>query len=284
MDTSCTQVRFPCDSNIRYLPLVFLIPENQIIRYPTLNTIPRCLSEIAASAQMIDLIDSDAFLKEILDAVADLVFPYFGFGGWKEHYTGYCPVWQLSYALRLWVKLVEQESGWGLQRLFSMKPGTQIGFPNEQQVQELFARVVKRGIKEQGWQPILDTVKELPCDEDFEKWDTNVRKDFLRKWYHTRSKKVQTISLEGLMESGDEDSTLFQLPDPRQNVEEYVIANDLAERFLASLSEKDRQIVQLRQEGFTYGEIAQRLGYKNHSGVIKRLEAIRKKYRQYTGK
>ena len=140
----------------------------------------------------------------------------------------------------------------------------------------------------------------VPCDEDFENWYTNVRKDFLRKWYHTRSKKVQTVSLEGLMESGDEDSPLFQLPDPRQNVEEYVIANDLAERFLASLSEKDRQIVQLRQEaslsekdrqivqlrqdGFTYGEIAQRLGYNNHSGVIKRIEAIRKKYRQYTGR
>ena len=201
MDTSCIQVRFPRDSNIRYLPLVYLIPADQIKSYPTLSAIPRCLSEIAASEPMMDLISSDAFLKEILDAVAALVFPHFGFGGWKEHYTGYCPVWQLSYALRLWAKLVEQESGWGLQRLFSMKPGTQIGFPNEQQVQELFARVVKRGIKEQGWQPILDTVKELPCDEDFEKWDTNVRKDFLRKWYHTRSKKVQTISLEGLMES-----------------------------------------------------------------------------------
>ena len=124
----------------------------------------------------------------------------------------------------------------------------------------------------------------FPQNIDFEKWDTNVRKDFLRKWYHTRSKKVQTIYLEGLMESGDEDSPLFQLPDPRQNVEEYVIANDLAERFLTSLSEKDRQIVLLRQEGFTYGEIALHLGYKNHSGVIKRLEAIRKKYRQYTGK
>ena len=35
----------------------------------------------------------------------------------------------------------------------------------------------------------------MPCDEDFEKWDTNVRKDFLRKWYHTRSKRVQTCLL-----------------------------------------------------------------------------------------
>ena len=45
MDTSCTQVRFPRDSNIRYLPLVYLIPSDQIKSYPALNTIPRCLSE-----------------------------------------------------------------------------------------------------------------------------------------------------------------------------------------------------------------------------------------------
>ena len=43
------QVTFPFDSNIRYLPLVYLIPADQIVRYPTLNALPRCLSEIAAS-------------------------------------------------------------------------------------------------------------------------------------------------------------------------------------------------------------------------------------------
>lgn len=29
-----TQVIFPFGSNIRYLPLVYLIPEDQIVRYP----------------------------------------------------------------------------------------------------------------------------------------------------------------------------------------------------------------------------------------------------------
>lgn len=163
-----TQVIFPFDSNIRYLPLVYLIPADQIVRYPALNILPRCLSEIAASEPMMDLLDSDAFLKDIMDATAALAFPHFGFGGWKEHYTGYCPVWRLSYALPLWASLIEQECGWGLQLLFRMKPGTQIPFPDADQVRELFAHVVKRAITEQGWQPILDIVREMPCDEDFE--------------------------------------------------------------------------------------------------------------------
>ena len=275
------QVTFPFDSNIRYLPLVYLIPVDQIVRYPTLNTLPRCLSEIAVSKPMMDLLDSDAFLKDIMDAIAALTFPHFGFGGWKEHYTGYCPVWRLSYALPLWASLMEQECGWGLQLLFRMKPGTQIPFPDAEQVRKLFARVVKRAIAGQGWQPILDIVREMPCDEDFEKWDTNARKDFLRRWYHTRSKKVQTVSLEGMLESSDDDSPICHIPDPSQNVEEYVIAKDFVERFLATLTEKDRQIVELRQDGFTYEEIADRLGYKNHSGVIKRVEAVKKKLQKY---
>lgn len=164
-----------------------------------------------------------------------------------------------------------------------MKPGTQIPFPDTERIQELFGKVVKRAIEEQGWQPILDVIKEMPCDEDFEPWDTNVRKDFLRKWYHTRSKKVQTVSLEALMED-EEDGSIFYIPDATQNVEAYVIAKDFVERFLATLSEKDRQIVELRQDGYSYVEIADKLGYKNHSGVIKRIEAIKKKFKEYRGK
>lgn len=218
-----------------------------------------------------------------MDAVASLAFPHFGFGGWKEHYTGYSPVWRLSYSLPIWTKLIEEETGWGLQALFRMKPGTQIPFPDTERIQELFGKVVKRAIEEQGWQPILDVIKEMPCDEDFEPWDTNVRKDFLRKWYHTRSKKVQTVSLEALMED-EEDGSIFYIPDATQNVEAYVIAKDFVERFLATLSEKDRQIVELRQDGYSYVEIADKLGYKNHSGVIKRIEAIKKKFKEYRGK
>ena len=74
-------IQFPLDSNIRYLPLVYLLPPDLIARCPTLCALPRCLSEIAASDDMMDMITGDAFLKEIMDAVASLAFPHFGFGG-----------------------------------------------------------------------------------------------------------------------------------------------------------------------------------------------------------
>ena len=39
--------------------------------------------------------------------------------------------------------------------------------------------------------------------------------------------------------------------------------------------------MELRVEGYTYEEIADRLGYKTHSGVIKRMEAVKKRFIQY---
>jgi len=86
------------------------------------------------------------------------------------------------------------------------------------------------------------------------------------------------------MMEGDDDGSIFYIPDATQNVEAYVIAKDFAERFLATLSEKDRQIVQLRQDGYSYVEVADKLRYKNHSGVIKRIGVIEKKFEEYKGK
>lgn len=40
-----------------------------------------------------------SFLKRSWTLLLPWFSPHFGFGGWKEHYTGYCPVWQLSYVL-----------------------------------------------------------------------------------------------------------------------------------------------------------------------------------------
>ena len=119
----------------------------------------------------------------------------------------------------------------------------------------------------------------MPCAEDFEPWDTNVRKDFFRKWYHTRSKRVQTVSLEECLE--DENSGICSIPDPVGDFTAYVEAEDFCQRFKATLSEKDMAILELRVEGYSYKEIADKLGYKNHSGVIKRMEAIKKRFIQY---
>ena len=126
---------------------------------------------------------------------------------------------------------------------------------------------------------MLEVIRDMPCEEDFERWDTNVRKDFLRKWYHTRSKRVQTVSLEECME--DEGSNIHSLPDPKGDFIEQVESEDFCRRFKATLSPKDMAILDLRVEGYTLEEIADRLGYKTHSAVVKRMETIKKRFLRY---
>ncbi len=94
-------IRIPYDSNLRYLPLVYLLPEELMSRCPTLMKIPRNPYQVLQSNEWLDLIDSDQFFDEIMDAVSSLVFPFFGFRCWKEHYTGDFPVWRLSYVFSL---------------------------------------------------------------------------------------------------------------------------------------------------------------------------------------
>ena len=271
--------KFPYDSPVRYLPLVYMLPHDLLIRCPILRKLPRSMGELNASPEWAEVIQSDTFLNEVMDAVASLAVPHFGFGGWKEHYTGWCPIWRLSYSLPLWAKGVERVRGWGVQSLFRLPPDFEIPFFDPDDVRSVMKQVVEQTIEEQGWGPMLETVREMSCDEDFEPWDTNVRKDFLRKWYHTRSKRVQTVSLEACME--DEDSGIHSLPDPAGDFTGQVEGEDFCQRFKATLSEKDMAILELRVEGYGYKEIADKLGYKNHSGVIKRMEAIKKRFIQY---
>ena len=67
------------------------------------------------------------------------------------------------------------------------------------------------------------------------------------------------------------------LPEGTEQVE----SEDFCQRFKATLSQKDMAILELRVEGYTLEEIADRLGYKTHSAVVKRMEAIKKRFIQY---
>jgi len=270
--------KFPYDSPIRYLPLVYILPYDLLVRCPTLRKLPRSMGALNAP-EWAGVIQSKQFLNEIMDAMASLAFPHFGFGGWKEHYTGWFPVWRLSYALPLWAKGVERVRGWGVQALFDLPPDYEIPFFDPEDVKTVMKQVVHQTIEEQGWGPMLDVMREMPCDEDFEPWDTNARKDFLRKWYHTRSKRVQTVSLEECMEDGD--SGIQALPDPAGDFTGQVEGEDFCQRLKATLSERDMAILELRVEGYGYQEIADKLGYKTHSAVVKRMEAIKKRFIQY---
>ena len=75
----------------------------------------------------------------------------------------------------------------------------------------------------------------------------------------------------------------FEIEDPISSFEDEVVENVDVVKFLSKLDEKDKQILQLRQDGYTYKEIAAKVGFKTHSAVGKRINKIGRMYENYSG-
>lgn len=59
----------------------------------------------------------------------------------------------------------------------------------------------------------------------------------------------------------DENSGIFYLSDPTQNMGDYVFAKDFVEWFLATRLEWDSEITLLWQDGYSYNRTAQKSGW-----------------------
>ena len=100
----------------------------------------------------------------------------------------------------------------------------------------------------------------------------------MRKWHHNRSGKP--ISLDEMMEN--EDSDIFEIADPRGEFEQKSISEMQVASFSEqNITEKDREILKLRMEGYTEQEIADKVGYKTASAVHKRIAKIAGAYEDY---
>jgi len=111
---------------------------------------------------------------------------------------------------------------------------------------------------------ILDAVRSHRIEDDFSSHWSYAREDFERK-LHGKRRKV-TVKFVELT-----DTT------PVQGPESEVLGNVITNDFLALLDARNRQIVVLLTSGVTRKtEIADILGYANHSAVSKRLAQIRR--------
>ena len=139
-------------------------------------------------------------------------------------------------------------------------------------------------MKQYNIDKVIEVIKEYRCFEDFvDNWESNQKIDFTRKWYHTRTKHP-TVSLDAEIEQYAKynDGRELDFEDVSANAEEQVISEVMIKQFMESLSEKDRKILEMRLEGYTQEEIADELGYKNHSGVQKRITKIGLAYQEFT--
>lgn len=110
---------------------------------------------------------------------------------------------------------------------------------------------------------IMDAVRSHRIEDDFSAHWSYAREDFERK-LHGKRRKVKV--------------TFVEVPDttPVQGPESEVVGNLVTNDFLAMLDARNKQIVVLLNSGVTSNtEIADILGYANHSAVSKRLAQIR---------
>ncbi|MGM9636589.1 MAG: hypothetical protein ACI3YK_01235, partial [Eubacteriales bacterium] len=121
---------------------------------------------------------------------------------------------------------------------------------------------------------ILGVAKKNGAHEDFNLSIAENRDkiDFDRKWDHIRTKLGKPLSLDELAVSDpsalENGRSMFDSSD-----DEY---EALENQFLDTLNGADREIYLMRKQGLTQKEIAERLGYKSHSAVTKRMEIMKK--------
>ena len=94
---------------------------------------------------------------------------------------------------------------------------------------------------------------------------------------HSTSKTTEATSKQYY------DDIEWEIPDPISSFEEEVEARVDVNKFLSKIKDKDKQILQMRAEGYTNQEIADRLGYKTHSAIVKRIKKLGKMYQESSG-
>ena len=116
---------------------------------------------------------------------------------------------------------------------------------------------------------IIDAIRSNRVKDDFSDLWSYAREDFERKLYHKRSKiSVSFVQIDDSI--------------PVHGRHSEVHENLLWEDFLALLKPKERKIVICLRNGKTnLGDIANSIGYINHSPISKALSQIRKKAIKY---
>lgn len=117
---------------------------------------------------------------------------------------------------------------------------------------------------------ILEAVRSHRVVDDFSAQWSHAREDFERKLYRKRNKvRVPFVELT--------DSIPIQ--GPESEILDKLVTSD----FLAMLDSKQREIVVLLSSGYRQHNIAELLGYANHSPISKKLAQIRHQAEQFFG-
>jgi hypothetical protein len=286
-DVNVTLVPRTWSRYFEYAPLLHLLPKRVLDMFglPTLRR--------GQWPFLIDYTGIDEFMPPDFDARlarawASTVWPHLMSGSRMNAFSADDPIRLLAHNLDFWVPAVtatiqnrlrdfpEIDKGKTPGPVIlvdgSMLPGAVAGNPRtggpvwsgEDDAHDALVETVEAADQTGRLRGILDAVRSHRVDDDFSTHWSYAREDFERK-LHGKRRKV-TVKFVELTDTI-----------PVQGPESEVLGNVVTNDFLALLDTRNRQIVVLLNSGVTRKtEIADILGYANHSAVSKRLAQIRR--------
>ena len=261
-----------------YLPLFYLIPDEIATKRGFLD-FPRDPYVVATDNHWQKIYYSKQFQVMLLDTWGWMMWQHLGIRGGIDNYSKSDPFVLMALNLPMWAWLLAH---WGITTDFlaEVPPGAEIPFYSMDEAATNCDQFAK-GFWNHPYlkmREVWEVVNTHRDHRDFSHVASHVKMDFHRKYYHTRaSTKVEPI-ISDYGEDGEEE-TIYAPYMPNEFAE--VEFRIWFEGFLERLNEKDRQIIKLLEEGYNQEEIADMLGYANHSGVSKRVRHIRKEYDKY---
>lgn len=276
--------------NLEYLPLFYLIPQTLLKDFKSLIDIPRNPMKVVIDEHWRNVLESDLFILAVKDNSAFFIWSAFGINPYIHCFSAHDPIFQIAYMSDIWVDALE-EVNLSIKGLLKLQRNIELPWFSIEEISKIFYILGTYAIEKHNLQPIIDFVKQNRCHEDYNARMSNPKIDFYRKWNHSRA-KTKVVSLDAMIENENSQSVssseeyydiLDQVIDYNKISFEHnsVYKMDL-ERYMDSLSETDKEIFQLKYNGYTQKEIAKKLGYKTHSAVGKKINgSIRNGYMNY---
>ena len=261
-----------------YLPLFYLIPDEIAIKRKLVD-FPHDPNIVLMDEHWQAVYHSKHFQVMVLDTWGWMMWQCLGIRGGVDNYSKNDPFVQMVFMLPMWAWLVE-EMGITTDYLASLAPSTEIPFLTMEQATHNCDQIAKRFWNHQTlkMREVWEVVKTHRCHKDYSNQMSHVKMDFHRRYYHTRAKTKTVPIIDEYGESGKEEAIYAPYtPNEFVDVETRMWFQD----FLDLLNEKDRQIISLLEQGYTQEEIANYLGYSNHSGITKRIKYIRALFEKF---
>ena len=276
-------IRIPQTSNLSWMTMFYALPRELVEKRPAYMKLPRNIVKLMESEKYMKLIEEDAFLELVWDCYAWAIWQAIqvpdGKGGYKEvpgswqNYSGYFPIWRMSYHIvSLFRMTYETRMEWSFQRLFTEFRNVELPWMDWPHFSNLIFNLTEMIVREQKLQPVIDEVWNHRQPEDYTGYNLK-RGEFLRRWNHSRY--YQHASVEKLIE--DE----IDVPDTQMAFDRKVLSEQLVEQFEATLTQKDKTILDLRMKGRTLQEIADIVDYETPSAVKKRIDRIAEQYEAF---